>query len=777
MKHARPKYPMQHTSAFGADLYVIYTMEEWRIFYKQLMLEKMVAVDTETQGFDWFNTHRIVGMSFGWRDTHFYIPVRHVDSLTGGKQPVQLRMEDLVEDLKKFFNRSDVSLLLHNAKFDRHFFKREGIDFNCLVHDTRTIWHFYDENAPGKLKVMASGWRDMMGRYHKGLVSKDARDNEKEIDVWRDTEAKSRRQVFRDFIKAEADNLKHEMRYQGFTKTQIKAHLRHEVHANHENNAKKEDIHYGMVPCEIMGQYAGLDTYYTWVVYNKCISYIKDNAKLQKLYINELKLQNVLFDAEESGIHVDVEYLKNLGVSYDKRIVTMGKELRDLLWPYHRHLQQVAWIKSTQAIECDKKRARTVAKGFAVIPELNLNSTDQVAPAMLMAGVPLTQHTDSWNEKLHTADERLSLGSKVLKSLAHDPVVQKYQQYKKITKLKNTFVDGILKNVVNGLVYPSFNPNVKTGRMSVKNPNVQQMPRGEEIRAAFVVPSSDYYYLLIDYSQIEVRLTAHFSNDPVLIEAYMLQQDIHMRSGCEVFGYDYDKAMKVLGDPDHPEYAIVKFYRQVAKVVNFAIIYGAGPKGLSEQLPIPDEYKNRHPKEWILQCKRYIDAYLYKYVGVKRFVNKSSRFVRNNSYATNYFGRVRHLPHARATTLTRDPDTFWMEGSAQRQGTNFIVQGTAADVFKIAAVRIREILKGTKSRLVNFVHDEVQIYLHKEELHLVPLIKAAMEDFKFKVPLIADVTYSDTSWAKKKDWDLSEFDDTEWDHWLTEASLEYGDTL
>lgn len=1139
MKSAKPKYPMQHTAAFGADLYVIYTMEEWKVFFKQLMLEKMVAVDTETQGFDWFNKHRIVGMSFGWRDTHFYIPVRHADSLTGGAQPKQLCMEELIGDLKQFFNRSDVSLLLHNAKFDRHFFKREGIEFNCLVHDTRTIWHFYNENAPGKLKVVASGWRDMMGRWHRGLVSKDARDNEKEIDVWRDKEAKARRQVFRDFLKEEAENLKHEMRYQGFTKAQIKAHLRHEVHKNHENNAKKEDIHYGMVPCEIMGQYAGLDTYYTWIIYEKCISYIRENSKLQKLYVNELKLQNVLFDAEENGIHVDVPYLRDLGVKYDERSNKMAKELKDLLWPHHRHVQQCLWLEMVESLEDDTKRAKVIAKGFADVPEINLNSSNQVGPAMQLAGVPLTDETDTGN---------LSLDAKVLKRHAHDPLVQRYQEYKKIVKLKTAFVDGILKNVVNGLVYPSFNPNVKTGRMSVRNPNVQQMPRGDEIRAAFVAPSNDYYYLLIDYSQIEVRLTAHFANDPLLIEAYMLQQDIHTRSGCEVFGYGYDEAVKVLKDPKHPDYKKVKFFRQCAKCVhphtlintvnhptigpnirhigsldfkdqegfkpaehlavqgpngyvsvketynggvkplyhvvtnrgivtcsenhtfstkagelvksvdllkgdvlseaaplllptghrcvsikwkpftdcpeaelvvdkdwayvagaflgdgsvrgnnwlsithgqvakkdlldysfkdwqnvlveatktiglepkerdkgvylgsrsvlrlfttldlvdpdrstdpnsqkswkvpswvfslgreglmqflaglfdtdgtvskagklsvttksaifagqiasalgslemkyaveatynttyekyyyrinlnkcssfefkkylrhqgkvkrlqptkvnyqrephkvmrviyagempcvdlhvdsadhlystngvvthntiNFAIIYGAGPKGLSEQIPVPDEYKGRPVEEWIAQCKRYIDAYLYKYVGVKRFVNKSSRFVRNNSYAVNYFGRVRHLPHARATKITKDRDMFWMEGSAQRQGTNFIVQGTAADVFKIAAVRIREILKGTKSRLVNFVHDEVQIYLHKDELHLVQPIKDAMEEFDFKVPLVAEVTYSDTSWAKKKDWDLFEFNDTSWNHWLVEANLEYGEQL
>ena len=1072
MQSATPKYPMQHFQCFGANLYIIYNLREWKIFYAQLMRERIVAVDTETQGFDWFNGHRIVGMSFGWRDTHFYIPVRHEDSFTGGKQPDQINMDDIRDDLKRFFCRPDVSLLMHNCKFDKHFFKRDGLDITALTHDTRTIWHFFNENAPGRLKSIASGWRDDMSRWHKGLVSRDARDNEKEVDEWRDKEAKARRKAFGQLLKERAEECKHEIRFQGMNKVQIKKHLREHELANHELNVGKEDIHYGVVPIEVMGKYAALDTFYTYVIYEKCIKYIKDNNKLKKLYINELQLQNVLFDAEESGIHIDVEYLQNLGVEFDKRTESMADELRDLLYEHYENYALDSFLKTLEG-ESEERRAVLISR-FSV-PEINFNSVDHVSNAMLLAGVPLEDRT---------AAGKLSLDKKVLKKHTSNPIVQVYQNYKKLVKLKTAFVDGILKNQVNGIVHPSFNSNVKTGRMSVRNPNCfddkteiltrrgwilfedlveedkvaqysegtiefvtplayhaypykgdllhitrdrhldlmvtpdhrcyletrrsnkkllvpaseykndmlqrhgglcfegdldlspleitvlcaiqadgnlrtdcdlidfkfskdrkisrlksalqglevpfkesvsnhvtritfkklsvpnvfkfidlsktfswdllrlkasvrcllceellywdgtyttkdsrsikeykscnqlnvdivqaiasisgfrctkgaqkventtcyiawfiekttsystnfksnpvpydgyvycvsvpsekilvrrsnkvivsgncQQIPRGDEIRSAFITPSDDYYYLLIDYSQIEIRLTAHFANDPTLIEAYMLMQDIHTRSGCEVFGYDYDEAVKVLKDPEHPDYKKVKNYRQVAKVVNFAIIYGAGPKGLSEQLPLPDEFKDKDPKEWVLECGRYIEAYLHKYHGVKRFVRKSQRFVKENSYSMNHFGRVRHLPHARATAITGDDSYKWMEGSAQRQGTNFIIQGTAADVFKIAAVRIHKILKGSKSRLVNFVHDEVQIYLHKDDLDLVHDIKAAMEDFDFKVPLIAEVTYSDTSWGKKKDWDVFDFDDSAFQDWLVEANLAYGGEL
>jgi DNA polymerase-1 len=217
-----------------------------------------------------------------------------------------------------------------------------------------------------------------------------------------------------------------------------------------------------------------------------------------------------------------------------------------------------------------------------------------------------------------------------------------------------------------------------------------------------------------------------------------------------MFGFDIDEVTRILKDESHPKFAEYSLLRSVAKRINFGIIYGVGAPGLSEQIKRPAKYENYSEDDWVAVCQSFIDLYLDKYVGVRRFINQGGRLVKRDAELTNYFGRVRHLPHAHACKLLKNENLFWMEKRAQRQGVNFLIQGTAADMFKIAVVRIHNILKGKKSKLVNFVHDEVQLYMHKDEMHLLPLIKKAMEDWKFSVPILAEFSSSTDSWGAKK---------------------------
>lgn len=134
-----------------SELYLVDTLERFDAFYDLLMKQKLVACDTETTGFQWFKDHEVVGASFGWECVHFYLPFRHSDSLLGGIQPPQLDFYTVLDRLKAFFAQKDVLTLWHNWKFDAHFYLREGIPIVTPFHDTRTLWHFYDENAPGRL--------------------------------------------------------------------------------------------------------------------------------------------------------------------------------------------------------------------------------------------------------------------------------------------------------------------------------------------------------------------------------------------------------------------------------------------------------------------------------------------------------------------------------------------------------------------------------------------------------------------------------------------------
>lgn len=723
------KVPMSVWEAFGAKVHLIQTKEEWDAFFELLMQQELVACDTETSGFDYFKDAHIVGLSFGWKDLHFYIPVRHEDSVLSGAQPTQLDIKDILDDLKKFFRQTDVFTVFHNFKFDSHFITKEGVEIKTPFHDTRILWQLYDENAPGKLKVIASGWTDILGRRHRGLVDPQAGAAEKRIDKWRADEARARRKAFSALVMAEADRLQKDPAYQSYNRRDLKKHIASTLLKDHKYaNATKDDVHYGFVPIPMMCEYAGLDTFFTWTIYTKTMKGMSLSKSALKLYLNELSLSKALGSAEDVGVQIDRDYLVQLEKSNDQKVLALTKELEGIL-----------------------------GEG------INFNSPQQLSQALFAAGVPLVKKTDSAQKcsgcVAGNCTSHFQVDAKVLNKLKNYAVVDKILELRTVEKLNGTYVRGIQDKLTkDSVLHCSFNQNVKTGRMSSQNPNLQNIPgRDTSIRRAFVCPDDDHIYVFLDYSQVEVRLTAHYSKDPLLLQAYATGRDIHTATMCSMFHLDYDEVAAVIEQKDkaHPKWAEWSLYRQVGKVLNFGVIYGVSAIGLSEQIPRPPEHENLPQKEWVRVCEAFIDKYFDTYLEVSRFINRSQREIGKRGEATNHFGRVRHLPHARATKILGDPKAGWMESRAKRQGVNFLVQGTAADLFKFAVVRVHNILKGKKSRIVNFVHDEIQIYMHKSEVDLLPQIKEAMEDFPdFVVPIVADVEYTTTNWAEKRNLDV-----------------------
>jgi len=704
-------------------LYLVNTKSEWSAFFELLMKQKLVACDTETSGFHYFKDDRICGLSFGWGKTHFYIPVRHLESITGGPPPPQLSMDDIREDLIAFFSQEDVCTIWHNWKFDAHFYRADGIEILTKIHDTRTLWHFYDENAPGKLKVIASGWTDDLGRRHRGIVHKAANLSEKQIDKWRSEEARARRKAFSALVMQKADELQRDPKYQGFNRRDLKKSIAVPMLKNHiYYDAHKDDVHYGYIPVPLMCRYAGLDTFLTWSIYEYVMSNMNFTRRLQKLYNNEIKLARVLMEAEEKGVLIDKDYLEDLGQQYDADVEKLEKEL------------------------CNQ------------LGNINIGSNSQLAEALLATGVPLTAKTDSARDCVACAQgtcvEHFSVDAKALKKFEHNyPAVKLILEHRTLTKLRNTYVTGILNKLTDdNILHCSFNQNVKTGRMSSNDPNLQNIPgRDTSIRRAFVCPGDDWVFVFLDYSQVEVRLTAHYSQDPLLLDAYARGQDVHTRTFCEMFGHEYSEVVAVLANETHPKYKEYSALRTIAKRINFGIIYGVGAPGLSEQIPRPKQHEHLSNREWVKVCQDFIDQYLDKYLGVRRFVNEGKRTVRRYQQMENSFGRIRHLPHAKACRILQDKSKFWLEARAGRQGVNFLIQGDAADVFKTATVRVAELLRGKKSHIVNFVHDEIQIYMHKSEIPLLKEIKRQMEDFpQFTVPLLVDIQFSTTNWASKE---------------------------
>lgn len=693
-----------------SKLCLVHTEQEWDAFFDLLMKKNLVACDTETNGFKYYAGHKIVGMSFGWDDWHFYIPVRHEDSCLESRQPLQLSMDTIKEDLIKFFSRKDVFTIWHHSCFDRHFYRADGIDIKTPFHDTIFLWKFYDENAPASLKTIASGWTDDMGRRRKGLIGPEANEKEKELTDWRLREARARKSLFKNLVKEKSEELFTKLEHQDKTKTELKKYIvDNEIVVPPIPGFLKEDVHYGFVPIPLMVEYACVDTYLTYALYKFLMKNLVITPALNNLYINELKLSMALFDAEEAGSKIDRDYL-----------VQLGQDLH---------------IEASQ-LEKDIKYE---------LGDINLNSNNQLSQALVNKGINLTKKT---------ATGALSVDNGVLSKLAskHE-VVDKFVKLRKITKLNSTYVEGILNKLTNdNILHCSFNQNVSTGRMSSHSPNLQNIPgKDDRIKEAFIIPNNDYIYVFADYSQVEVRLTAHYSRDPLLLDSYHNKQDVHTRTMCEMFNFNYDEVHRVISSEDtsHPEYAKWNLLRRTAKIINFGIIYGVSAEGLSKQIPRPEQYKDLEEHEWVDICRAYIDQYFRKYIGVKRFINQSNRTIRKKCYLENYFGRPRHLPHAKADILVGDKYR-WMISRAKRQGTNYLIQGTAADVFKIAVVRVHELFKGKKSYMVNFVHDEIQSYIHKDEFYLLKDMKKVMEDFDFIVPLVADFGYSTTNWADKK---------------------------
>jgi DNA polymerase-1 len=311
----------------------------------------------------------------------------------------------------------------------------------------------------------------------------------------------------------------------------------------------------------------------------------------------------------------------------------------------------------------------------------------------------------------------ISTAVDVLEGLAAEHEVPRLVlEYRQLSKLKSTYVDALpaLCRPETGRVHTHFNQaGAATGRLSSTNPNLQNIPirteLGREIRAAFVAEKGNVL-LAADYSQIELRLLAHLSEDPLLVEAYRRGDDIHSLTASQVFGV--------------PPMMIDAEHRRRAKAVNFGIVYGLSAFGLSQQLGIDTK-----------EAKRFIDAYFEKYKGVRAFIDRTLEQTRRDGYVATLFGRVRPIPDI----LSKNPN---LRGFAERTAVNTPLQGTAADLIKIAMIQIdRELTeRKLKSRMLLQVHDELVFEVLQEELQEVrQLVQGRMENaYPLRVPLVAE---------------------------------------
>jgi len=408
---------------------------------------------------------------------------------------------------------------------------------------------------------------------------------------------------------------------------------------------------------------------------------------LRQLYTSiELPLASVLARMERAGIRIDPVELKRLSTMMETEIARLTADI-------HRLAGRPFNIGSPQQL------------GDVLFDDLKL-------PTPVKYGKGKTRST----------------AVDVLEALAPDhEIVRQVLEYRQLSKLKGTYVDALplLIDARTGRLHTSFNQvGAATGRLSSSNPNLQNIPirtaLGREIRAAFI-PREGWKLLVADYSQIELRLLAHLSEDPLLVEAFRNGEDIHRRTASEVLG-----VAPMLVTPEA---------RRAAKAVNFGIVYGISGFGLAQQLGIPRA-----------EAEKYIRNYFARYAGVRAFLDRTIAEVRQSGVTRTLFGRERPIPDINS----RNPNA---RGFAERTAVNSPLQGAAADLIKLAMVRIDGLLQagGYRSAMLLQVHDELVFECPPEEVEgLRELVKRQMEGAcELKVPLLVDIGVGD-NWRDAK---------------------------
>jgi DNA polymerase-1 len=318
------------------------------------------------------------------------------------------------------------------------------------------------------------------------------------------------------------------------------------------------------------------------------------------------------------------------------------------------------------------------------------------------------------NPKL-TQTKQYSTGEDVLIKLVNKhPIIQNILDYRSLTKLKSTYVDTLpgLVNPRTGRIHTSYNQAVAaTGRLSSNNPNMQNIPirteRGREIRKAFVPRNRDYILLSADYSQIELRIIAEISGDEGMMQAFRLGQDIHAATAAKVYGIDIELVSKEM--------------RRNAKTVNFGIVYGISAFGLAERLGIPRR-----------EAAAIIEQYFAKYPGIREYMDRTIAFARENGYVETLKKRRRYIKDITSANAV-------VRGFAERNAINAPIQGSAADMIKIAMINIFNEMEKMKlrSRMILQVHDELVFDAHKDELDLLrPIVEVGMRSaIPMQVPI------------------------------------------
>ena len=416
-------------------------------------------------------------------------------------------------------------------------------------------------------------------------------------------------------------------------------------------------------------------------LYRKFLPMLRENG-LEKLFYNiEMPLVHVLGVMEENGVKIDSENLKGISQEFGQQI----HQLEDSIYQMAGAIFNIA---------SPKQLGEVLFERLQLDPKAKKTRTGQYAT-----------------------------GEEVLQKLeGKHPIINAILEYRSYTKLKSTYLDALpaLINPKDGLIHTSFNQAVTaTGRLSSNNPNLQNIPvrtaNGREIRRAFVPRGPEYTLLAADYSQIELRIIAHLSQDPAMIADFQLGHDIHAATAAKVFHVPLDQ--------------VTKEQRSRAKAVNFGIIYGMSAFGLAQRMEISRG-----------EASDIIKKYFEEYAGIKEYMNRSIALARERGYAETILGRRRYLRDINAANGT-------VRSFAERNAINAPIQGSSADMIKIAMIGIQSEIEKRRmqSKMILQVHDELVFDARLEELETLKNIvnDKMMNAMPLSVPVIVEINTGD----------------------------------
>ncbi|TAF65368.1 MAG: DNA polymerase I [Cytophagales bacterium] len=428
-------------------------------------------------------------------------------------------------------------------------------------------------------------------------------------------------------------------------------------------------------------EYAAEDADKTYQLYHYFAPLVQKQNLGKLLYEIETPLINVLSSMERTGIRINTQNLKEISNTLTQEIALLEKEI----YQQAGEKFNVASPKQLGEILFDKLKLDEKAK--------------------------------------KTKTGQYATGEEVLIKLADKHIIiSQILEYRELQKLKNTYVDALpnLLNATTGKIHTSYNQAVAaTGRLSSINPNLQNIPiktaKGREIRKAFVPTNENYKLISADYSQIELRIMAEFSQDATMLEAFQQKQDIHTATAAKIFKVGLSEVSSEM--------------RRKAKTANFGIIYGISAHGLSQRLNIPRK-----------EASEIIQAYFEQFPAIKQYMDKVIQQARENEYVTTLLGRRRYLRNINARNAVE-------RGIAERTAINAPIQGSAADMIKLAMINIHQAMRkeGMKSQMILQVHDELVFDAHLDEIAtLSELIRTLMtEAMPLSVPIEVEIGVGD----------------------------------